>query len=74
MKVWISPEDSEDDMPLSTYVRDNDDRFELDRDISVPGVSGYLQHQGRYSSDDYVLVKYVTKKNRISLCSDLLFG
>ncbi|KAF5278653.1 hypothetical protein FQA39_LY00695 [Lamprigera yunnana] len=55
-------ENSKDDIPLSTYVRDNDDRFELDRDIWVPGVSGYSQHQSRYSSGDYVLVKYVTKK------------
>ncbi|KAF5285715.1 hypothetical protein FQA39_LY16521 [Lamprigera yunnana] len=54
--------DSEDDIPLSTYVKDNDDHFELDRDKSVPGVSGYSQHQSRYSSGDYVLVKYVTKK------------
>ncbi|KAF5273963.1 hypothetical protein FQA39_LY01078 [Lamprigera yunnana] len=33
--------DSEDDIPLSTYVRDND------RDKSVPGVGGYSQHQSR---------------------------
>lgn len=54
--------DSEDDVPLSTYVKDNDDRSKLDRDLSAPGTSGYSHHQSRYSSGDYVLVKYITKK------------
>ncbi|KAF5278586.1 hypothetical protein FQA39_LY00628 [Lamprigera yunnana] len=66
--------DSEDDIPLSTYVRDNDDRFELNRDKSLPGVSGYSQHQSRYSSGDYVLVKYVTKKTEYhyaAICSSV---
>ncbi|KAF5284114.1 hypothetical protein FQA39_LY17105 [Lamprigera yunnana] len=65
---------TEDDIPLSTYVRDNDDRFELDRDKSVPGVSGYSQHQSRYTSGDYVLVKYVTKKTEYhyaAICSSV---
>ncbi|KAF5286850.1 hypothetical protein FQA39_LY00383 [Lamprigera yunnana] len=57
------------DIPLSTYVRDNDDRFELDRDKSVPGVSGYSQHQSRYSSGDYVLSQ--RKQNIIMQRSDL---
>ncbi|KAF9417738.1 hypothetical protein HW555_005245 [Spodoptera exigua] len=66
--------DSEDDVPLSTYVKDNDDRSKLDRDLSAPGTSGYSHHQSRYSSGDYVLVKYITKKTEYhyaAVCSSV---
>ncbi|GBP13005.1 hypothetical protein EVAR_79339_1 [Eumeta japonica] len=65
---------SEDDVPLSRYVKDNDDRSKLDSDLSAPGTSGYSHHQSSYSSDDYVLVKYLTKKTEYhyaAVCSSV---
>ncbi|KAL3265796.1 hypothetical protein HHI36_009994 [Cryptolaemus montrouzieri] len=66
--------DSEDDVPLSRYVKDNDDRSRLGCNQSAPGISGYSHLESRYSSDDYVLVKYVTKKTEYhyaAVCSSV---
>ncbi|CAH4030727.1 unnamed protein product [Pieris brassicae] len=65
--------DSEDDIPLSTYVKYNDDRSKLDSTRSAPGTSGSY-YQSHYSRGDYVLVKYLTKKTEYhyaAVCSSV---
>lgn len=66
--------DCEDDIPLSTYVKDDDDRSKLDSDLSAPGATCYSHHQSCYSSGDYVLIRCVTKKKEYhyaAICSSV---
>ncbi|GBP16278.1 hypothetical protein EVAR_93646_1 [Eumeta japonica] len=50
----------------------NDDRSKLDSDLSTPEISGYSQHQSRYSNGDYVSAKYVTNKTEYAaICSSV---
>lgn len=55
--------DSEDDnIPLSTYMKNINNLPKLNSNLSTPGVSGYPQQQSRYSNGNYVLVKYFIRK------------
>lgn len=56
--------DSEEDMPLSTYVKYNNINPTSNCAPSTPGVSEYAkaQQQNRFNSGDYVLLKYVAPK------------
>ena len=69
--------DSEDNsMPLSTNVSDNNINSSLNCDLLTPGVSEYekAQQKNRYSSGDYVLVKYIARKTEYhyaGICSSV---
>lgn len=70
--VFTDSED--DDIPLSTYVRDINDHSKLDSNISTPGVSVYSHQQNLNSSGGYILVKYVTRNTEYryaEICSSV---
>lgn len=75
--VFTDSED--DDIPLSTYVRDMDNHSKSDSNIdcypmiATPGTSGYSQ-RSLYSIGEYVLVKYITRNTEYryaALCSSI---
>lgn len=70
--VFTDSED--DDIPLSTYVRDNNNHPELECNLSTAGVSGYSQQQSFYGNGDYVLTKYIIRNKEYryaAICSSV---